>query len=373
MNPTALKSKLQQPYTREAWLSIAKDIFGNLSVLNKPIDIDYKKDFVKSFRQLGFVRLDDGKSLAMIEVKVDDTKDLYRNKVELRNLTTQLIDEDSNHGVLVIYDNDSGKYRFTFAAKESVLNETTMQVETKETHPKRFTYLLGPGESCFTPAIQLSKLAAKGEGAKLKDVVDAFNVEAVNKKFFNDYKQHYTAFVERLSAHGSKQQVFQGDVEKSIRDFVKKMLGRIVFLYFLQKKGWMGVPATATKWEGGDPNFLKNLFEQAGEDENFYPSWLVPLFQTLNDNNRAELFEMPDGQKVKVPCLNGGLFEPDGLRTEFLTFTPELFTALFKFFDEYNFTIYEDDPEERFLAVDPEMLGHIFENLLEDNKDKGAY
>ncbi|MFO5492260.1 MAG: Eco57I restriction-modification methylase domain-containing protein, partial [Cuspidothrix sp.] len=56
-----------------------------------------------------------------------------------------------------------------------------------------------------------------------------------------------------------------------------------------------------------------------------------------------------------------------------LIFDNHLFANLFNFFDQYNFTIYEDDPDDHTIAVDPEMLGHIFENLLEDNKDKGAY
>ena len=58
---------------------------------------------------------------------------------------------------------------------------------------------------------------------------------------------------------------------------------------------------------------------------------------------------------------------------DFLTFPKELFTDLFDFFNRFNFTIYENSPEEHTVAVDPEMLGHIFENLLEDNKDKGTF
>lgn len=82
---------------------------------------------------------------------------------------------------------------------------------------------------------------------------------------------------------------------------------------------------------------------------------------------------MPNGEVVKVPYLNGGLFEKESEKYDFLTFPADLFANLFEFFDQYNFTIFEDSPEEHTVAVDPEMLGHIFENLLEDNKDKGAF
>ncbi|MDO9152194.1 MAG: hypothetical protein Q7U47_00515 [Paludibacter sp.] len=76
---------------------------------------------------------------------------------------------------------------------------------------------------------------------------------------------------------------------------------------------------------------------------------------------------------LKIPYLNGGLFEEDDKKHRNLIFPSNLFKNLFDFFNQYNFTIYEDDPNDHTVAVDPEMLGHIFENLLEDNKDKGAY
>ena len=375
MKTLELKAKLQQPYNRETWIDVAKDVFHNLSVLEKPLAISGKPDFVKSFQQLGFVNLKDGRNLAMIEVIVDDTKNLARNKVRLRNLTNKLIDEHSTNGVLVIYDNDSdSNYRFTFASRESVINEQTGEFEKKETNAKRFTYLLGPGESCSTAAFQLAEIANKGGSAGMADVIKAFNVEKINKEFFNGYKKQYEAFIAHLSTNSIKASVFNGD-EKAIRDFVKKMLGRIVFIYFLQKKGWMGVPEAEKSWTNGDKDFLSNLFIESGKGEDYYAVWLTNVFfDTLNNNNRRDhLFDLPNGTKVKVPYLNGGLFEVENNNTAFLAFPPALFESLFEFFSQYNFTIYEDDPEERFLAVDPEMLGHIFENLLEDNKDKGAF
>lgn len=374
MNTLELKARLQQPYNRNNWIEVAKDVFHNLSILEKPLAITGKPDFVKSFQQLGFVNLQDGRNLAMIEIIVDDTKNLVRNKVQLRNLTNKLIDEHSTNGVLVIYDNQlDNNYRFTFASKQSVINEKTGEFEKIETNAKRFTYLLGPGESCTTAASQLTEIANKGGGAEMEDIVKAFNVEKINKEFFNGYKKQYEAFTAHLSTTSIKTSVFNG-VEKEIRDFAKKMMGRIVFIYFLQKKGWMGVPQSESSWKNGDKDFLRRLFVESGEAEDYYAVWLSKIFfDTLNNKRENDSFTMPSGTKVKVPYLNGGLFEAENSNTALLTFPPALFINLFEFLSQYNFTIYEDDPEERFLAVDPEMLGHIFENLLEDNKDKGAF
>ena len=119
---------------------------------------------------------------------------------------------------------------------------------------------------------------------------------------------------------------------------------------------------------------MSRFYQKAGADETFYINWLSKLFfDTLNTRRPDDAFEMPDGHVVRIPYLNGGLFEKESGPYDFLTFPPGLFGELFAFFDSYNFTIYEDSPEEHIVAVDPEMLGHIFENLLEDNKDKGAF
>ena len=171
--------------------------------------------------------------------------------------------------------------------------------------------------------------------------------------------------------------VFNGNSEderakKEARDFCKKLLGQIVFLYFLQKKGWLG--ASNTDYQDGDKNFIQNFFKQAGENDTFYPVWLSKLFyDTLNEKRNEDDFTLPNGETVKIPYLNGGLFEKENNKYDFLVFPADLFTSLFEFFNRFNFTIYENSPEEHTIAVDPEMLGHIFENLLEDNKDKGAF
>ena len=172
-----------------------------------------------------------------------------------------------------------------------------------------------------------------------------------------------------------------GRNDKHVRDYVKKMMGRIVFLHFLQKKGWMGVSENK-KWGEGDVEFMLHLFEFSSkkQKENFLDEVLEPLFAGGLDTDRTaedDLFDthvaLPEGSKVKVPYLNGGLFERDALDEIANKFPSEYFENLLEFLHQYNFTIDENDPDDAQVGVDPEMLGRIFENLLEDNKDKGAY
>ncbi|MBN1185652.1 MAG: Eco57I restriction-modification methylase domain-containing protein [Bacteroidales bacterium] len=373
MNKDELRDLLKQPYRLENWKMVVDEVFPNVSYLQNPLDIDisHKTDKVESFKQLGTVRLNDGKNLAMFEVHVAPNVNISRNRVELRNLVAPFIDQERSHGVLVIYEQGLDDYRFTFTAKETEFDEEKGDFYQKETDTKRFTYILGPNEPCRTPGERFWELSQKKSEATLNDVEKAFSVERLSKEFFTKYKQHYEAFVGYLNSSNFKASVFNGD-EKAIRDFVKIMLGRIVFLHFVHKKGWLG--ASTTAYDDGDKNFMQNFWNKSGKNEIFYTNHLSELFEALNTNNRpGDAFKLTDDETVCIPYLGGGLFEEENGKKQWITFPEGLFEELFNFFGEYNFTIDENDPEENEVGIDPEMLGHIFENLLEDNKDKGAF
>src|SRR5690606_10501695 len=259
---------------------------------------------------------------------------------------------------------------FSFIARDGVFQDGEMQI--KDTHPKRYTYVFGEPEETYKTALDRFFILGNELEITINKIKDAFGVEAMSKAFFDEYRDvHYAGFVDYLMRSNFKKSAFNGN-DKDVRDFVKKLLGRIVFLYFLQKKGWLG--AKDTSYKNGDKNFMTNFFKKAGANDAFYANWLSKLFfDALNNERPNDDFTMPDGEVVKIPYLNGGLFEKETEKYDFLTFPADLFTNLFEFFDQYNFTIFEDSPEEHTVAVDPEMLGHIFENLLEDNKDKGAF
>lgn len=373
MNKEDIRHILQQPYEAENWRKVFNFVFPNVSFLSNPTAISFNSEKVESFKQIGSVRLNDGKTLAMFEIRVLPNVNIPRNRVELRNLVAPLIDQERNHGVLVIYEQGREDYRFTFTARETAFDEDKADFVSRETASKRFTYMLGSNESCRTPGDRFWELSQKKNVATIKDVENAFSVERLSKEFFPKYKQHYLNFVDYLNNSNFRVSAFEGD-EKKIRDFVKVMLGRIVFLHFVQKKGWLG--ATDSNFADGNPNFLQEFWEQSGKNENFYFEHLSRLFfQGLNNPDRTDnQFLMSDGKTSRcVPFLGGGLFEKHRYEPDLVTFPKELFENLFNFFAEYNFTIDENDPYENEVGIDPEMLGHIFENLLEDNKDKGAF
>lgn len=372
MTQQELQKRLNLPYSTENWKEVVQEVFPNVQLLSVPQVIPVENEKVESFIQLGNVRLNDGKSLALFELKLKSNVNILRNRVELNNLVSQYIDQDQSHGVLSIFEQGGDDYRFTFSARATEFDEEEGDFITKKTDTKRFTYVLGKNESCKTPALRLHELSTKKEQADINTIQDAFSVEKLSKEFFAEYKIHYVRMVNYLTESPSyKSAIFKGD-EKAIRDFVKLSLGRLVFIQFLQKKRWIGVPANESGWDSGDPYFLKHSFQNFTAKDAFYSNFLEPLFfETLNKDGRPnQIFPLTG---TKVPYLNGGLFEKGKENSHLINFPAVFFEELFEFFDRYNFTIDESDPKEQEVGIDPEMLGHIFENLLEDNKDKGAF
>ncbi len=374
-----IQETLQQPYDRRRWSELLASVFPQAALFQQPRPLeDTLPDFIHEGCQLGLVRLADGQNLAIFEIRVADHVNLQRNRVALRDFINRYATEGVSQGVLCVFNSSDPAYRFTFACKQTGFDDEG-NIVTTETNPRRFTYILGPGETRRTAAQRFAELARHRDQVGMKQVIDAFSVERLNKEFFDRYKEHYQRFVTALTDSDAPARLFgittsprSKDYEaacKPVRDWVKKMLGRLVFLHFLQKKGWLGCPAGSKDWHAGDPRFLHKLFDDCPEPDRFYTTRLAPLFfDALNQPDRkGDIFALTG---TRVPYLNGGLFEAEDARPDF---SAQLFRDLLEFLASYNFTIDETDPEENEIGIDPEMLGHIFENLLEDNKDKGAY
>lgn len=363
MTQQELKHLLSSKFDFEKWKDLLGTMFLKIDYLTKPIQIEAA--LVKSGGQVGVIRLDDGRSLGLFKFEVADNIKIARNRKGLRDIAIKYVDQDITHGALVLYySEDQADYRLTFVSKQTSLNEDGEFV-TKATAPKRYTFLLGENEPCTTASIRLLELINKKKNGSvyLADVTEAFSVERLNKDFFKGYIDQYRKFLNYI-----------GEQSKAHRDYVKKLLGRLVFLQFLQKKGWMGVPASNTNWEGGDKNYLNNLIENYKGNNRLLSDVLeVLFFNTLNEKRDNDLADKILGENIKIPYLNGGLFDKDSLDKLDIDFPYDYFKELMEFFAMYNFTIDENDPDDAEVGVDPEMLGHIFENLLEDNKDKGAF
>lgn len=362
MTSVELRNKLSAKFDFEQWIGILREMFPKVEIFSHINQVSHT--LVKSGGQVGSIRLDDGRSLAIYTFEVNDNVLIVRNRKGLRDIAAHTIDQSIIHGVLAFYySKDVADYRLTYIAKQSSFNENGELIKS-ETAPKRYTFLLGENEPCRTASNRLYELITKKKKGSvyLADVTEAFSVERLNKDFFAGYKAQYSNFLKLLAD------------TKQNRDYVKKLLGRLVFLQFLQKKGWMGVPASRSDWEGGDKNYLCHLIEHYKENDRLLSDVLEPLFfNTLNEKREGDIADARLGENIKIPYLNGGLFEKDSIDKLDIDFPYSHFKELMDFFSIYNFTIDENDPDDSEVGIDPEMLGHIFENLLEDNKDKGAF
>lgn len=373
-------SILSQPYNRNEWQEVLKTLFGVKVLYSPPKQIPLSPNEIATGAfELGNFYTEDERLVGVYEIqlKEDARTKLAINKVGLRNLLRSVYKYDVDGALIVFAQKD--KWRFSY------VSEIRTEEGKKETEPKRYTYLFGKGESCRTASERFYGL--RGKKLYLQDLFDAFSVEKLNQDFFNNYYEYYRRGANLIASDKEyfswlidKSEKDEDKRQKPIRDYVKKLLGRIVFLHFLQKKGWMGVPANLTAWEGGDKQFMQSLFKKYPKKEKFNSECLRTLFfETLNTNRKENNFIAPENllsgweNKFRIPYLNGGLFDNSGIDNLRIDLPAEYFNNLFDFFEQYNFTIDENDPYESEVGIDPEMLGHIFENLLEENREKGTF
>lgn len=352
----------------------------------------------------------------VFDITMRDNCRIAQNRVDIQQLIRSQLMLDTNAFMLFHYEHPEGgrSWRFSYFYKSAI----------DSMDRKRYTYVFGEGQSSKTANERFNLLSDTLHGTKTvynAAIEDAFSVEKLSDEFFYKYLGFYASFVKYITGepttqeegdHKISERAFRETIAKmdalglndshclfnisfasaypdkdartkAVRDYVKKMMGRLVFLHFLQRKGWMC----------GDRKFMLHLLQNTDHKDDFLDRVLEPLFfAVLNTHSKERLLKVQkhnakiagDKNKVEwddaqvagwssIPYLNGGLFEEDHADGCRCIFPYEYFNALFDFFSQYNFTVDENDPSDAEVGVDPEMLSKIFESLLEDNKDKGAF
>lgn len=398
----------------------------------------------------------DGKKMALFAVQLQNKGNVENARSSQRAFIKTLLDNSGCDGALAAFytmekdangqERPSNKWRLSLIRMEYGFADG--KLSTKLTPAKRYSYLVGEGEPCHTAQERLYGMFVQDEvNPGLAELEEAFSVETVTKQFFNDYKEKYLAVKEYLETTPD----FMAEAKRcgfTSEQFTKKLMGQIVFLYFVQKKGWLGVsvfPVRLTEkayksalfrnakahnivenvysqpngdgisfinrealfalsdedakflstlvkgksWGEGPKNFMRALYESCvKQGRNYFDDYLEPLFYEALNVDRGESGFYARFH-CRVPFLNGGLFEQldnyDWVNSDF-HIPNEMFSnaeskgndeadGILDIFDRYNFTMAEDEPMEREVAIDPEMLGKVFENLLDvkDRKSKGAF
>lgn len=361
-----IKKFLESEYSYENFKKFIFDKFYGFEENNidyEEPDTNIEQKHILKYKFMGSCQLDDKKEIGFFEVITTEKTDIENNRVSLGNiLKNKASNELLDSAIAVFYNpNNPSVWRLSFI-KFSYDENDKQQVSNL----KRFTYVLGKNIPIKTAYNQLKNL----KYPSLIELEEAFSVDKVTKEFFINYKDLYFKLVKDLTVVNQKNITQQEEKiledNKQVSFYIKKLLGRIVFLYFVQKKGWLN----------SDRKFLSNLFYNFTKENpniNFYDEILEDLFfnalNTKRNNDKINL----GGNEYEIPYLNGGLFEEDEYDKTDLTITNENLKQVLELFDSYNFTVIEDTPHDSEIAIDPEMLGRVFEDLLEDRKEKGAF
>lgn len=417
------KEIIESKYNREAWQQLLHDIFlSNVSFWRSPKEVKANSRLAKNALNLGKISLSDGEALAIYEVELSDKVDIERNRAGIRDMLTKDWRDMGYAGAfLFCYRKNESVLRFSYVSETWGFNKDGIY-ERLSTNTKRYTYLLGEGRGCRTAIEQFGAL--KNSKLALSDVTAAFSVEALTKQFYKDLYEWYQWAVDPASGvYFPNNTSIEADDREDIETKIIRLITRIMFVWFIKQKELVpnkifDVDFLETILKDFDPNsavvgnyynaILQNLFfgtlnraikDEQGNKRKFATNVKKDI-KTLY--RYAEMFTISEDEVIKlfseVPFLNGGLFECldktktiDGVEQAYnydgfsrndkkfadgryrnravvpnvLFFEPE--RGLISILSRYNFTIEENSPEEQQVALDPELLGKVFENLL------GAY
>ena len=219
------------------------------------------------------------------------------------------------------------------------------------------------GQPYRTVAQQLAGIYLEAQRSDLRNALErAYDVEAVTKSFFTEYKRVFDAVMSLVVG-------LPDDEERKL--YCQTLFNRLMFLYFLQRKGWLIY--------NGDQDYLNALWQgyivtpTTERRENFYASRLKRLFFTALSSEHSQ--DYADRLVGTVPFLNGGLFSPNELDERVGVTVPDeaIWMILSELFAHFNFTITESTPYDVEVAVDPEMLGKVFERMVTGRHETGSY
>jgi hypothetical protein len=370
----------QETYSRAAYLDFFRNILlpDDFEQTDEIIPLTAQADRIKQVVKIGEVPSLD---LPVFEIKHKSEND---PRVTISKEAFRIIANYGKQQALILFVSTAdANFRLSLITLDLKLEGKRV---TKEfSNPRRYSFFLGPQCKAHTPEQYLSKRVTD-----LNDLKDRFSIEVVNKEFFTQIALLFTRLTGGTRKIGSKTYDEKGCLklpdtkdETIKKEFAVRLIGRLIFCWFLKKKTSKAdiplVPADILSLDA---------ITQSKKDPacvgGYYHGILEPLFfELLNTpvNERKKPYRT--GSWKLIPFLNGGLFNPHlhdfyeldsgySKHINTLEVPDPWLTELLDIFETYNFTIDENTPIDVELAIEPEMLGRIFENLLaEINPETG--
>ena len=347
------------------------------------------KTYISTLERIGKYKDREGNKIDLLIVRLEKETSLERARTMQRNFIAWYLNGSrgdilKDAALVAFVSPDTEDWRFSLVKMDYRLDTSGEKVKVKKelTPARRWSFLVGTNEKSHTAQSRLVKMLANDEqDPTLKEIEKAFDIETVTKEFFLKYRELFLHTKEELDRVVEKDPKIKADFDAKGVDtvnFAKKLLGQIIFLYFLQKKGWFGV-GRDDDWGTGSKHFLRELFEKKhGDYNNFFNDILEPLFYDALRNDRSHDDGYYSRFDCKIPFLNGGLFDPIGnydwvhidillpnelFSNQTKTKEGDIGTGILDVFDRYNFTVKEDEPLEKEVAIDPELLGKSYEKF----------
>jgi len=386
-----IKETFEQPFDKPRFTVFVKNLLNKIDE-SKAFHArgDVKESFrtvVKTYERIGSYTSPNGEKIDIIIVYLQKTFSIHHARVTQRNFAGKYLTDrgQKDAGLFAFVSPDNDDWRFSLVKMDYKFEETPpgkTKVKEEFTPARRWSFLVGANEKSHTAQSRLVKILAEVDrNPNLAELEEAFNIETVTKEFFLKYRDLFIRTKEALDKEVKSNYRIKADFEdKGVNtvDFAKKLLGQIVFLYFLQKKGWFGVERDA-EWGTGSRQFLRELFKKKhGDFKNFFNDILEHLFYDALRNDRSHDDHYYGRFNCKIPFLNGGLFDPIGIYDwvhNDIHLPDSLFSndnktkegdsgdGILDIFDRFNFTVKEDEPLEKEVAIDPELLGKAYEKF----------
>jgi hypothetical protein len=328
---------------------------------------DKYREHIGEVRRLGTFEGAGDEEMDVLAIRLDGPDQLDRARTRQRNLVADYLKGRGRDAALVAFWSDgTGSWRLSFVQVDfrAVLNDKG-EVATQEelTPPRRYSFIVGEGEPCHTAQKQLLGLLTRELAPTVENLEKAFSIEAVTEDFYRVYQRLFEQVESAVTGLGSG----KGGAEKR-RLFTQRLFNRLLFVRFLEKKGWLTL--------NGREDYLCALWEDYQETggSSFYDERLKLLFfSALNNSAQVQMQEIPG--IGRVPYLNGGLFDEEVEDANVSVTVPDAVLAplMDELFYTFNFTVSESTPLDQEVAVDPEMLGRVFERLVTGRGDSGSY
>ncbi|MCD5384059.1 class I SAM-dependent DNA methyltransferase, partial [candidate division WOR-3 bacterium] len=251
-----IRDTFEGSFNKGQFVHFTKNLFNRIDESTFEYHGRYIKDsykpYIKKYERIGKYKDSEGNKIDILIVNLKRETLLERARTMQRNFVAQYLKDrdDKDAAVVAFHADDLEDWRFSLVKMEYQLTQTkTGRVTAKEelTPARRYSFLVGENEPNHTAKKQLIPLLQDDvNNPTLADLEGAFNIEKVTKEFFTKYRELYINLKEAVDKIIEKDRIVQDEFAKKnvdTVDFAKKLLGQIVFLYFLQKKGWLGVPA----------------------------------------------------------------------------------------------------------------------------------